>query len=157
MHRRAFLVTTAATLTAGCIGSNPDPTPTPTPRPEVLLVNLVNDWQSSGDVEAEARGYTYRGDRATIAYRVRVPVHDGTVHTFEQVDVRHVESGERVVRRQFETEELVDSEGTDVYEAGVNVDTSGWALGEYRVSVTVRDEVTGSASAPGTVVFELRR
>lgn len=162
MHRRAFVASAGLVLTAGCvgsIGSTPTPTvsPTPEPRPEVLLVNLVNDWQSYGDVEAEAREYTYRGDVATVGFRARVPVHDGTVSVLQQVIIRRTDTGSRVEDDQYEYEELVgDERDWMTYETAGDYDTTDWTPAEYEIEVTLRDEPTGLTSEPSTRTFTLR-
>lgn len=170
MKRRQFITAAAVVSLAGCttralpnagggLGGGGEITveTTTEPTPEVLAVNLVSEWEAFGDAVDEARDYAYRENGvATIAWRFAADAHDGTVHVLQQVEVYHKETGAQVVSQRGEEERLTDGDGREEYEAAYVADTSDWDTGMYVAEVTIRDEVTGEVSEPGSVEFQLK-
>lgn len=183
MQRRSFLATLGAGVVTGCVGSEPTPTPgaptevvtkiitpTPTPsptasptptatpeapRPEIIAVRLVSEWNDYGDVYANAIDEVTIGDYATIAFRHVTPVHDGTLHVFENVNVRSIREDRRVGLRRFEDEQLTEGDGPQRWEHALSFDTFDWSPGPHRAEVMIRDEITGKVSEPADHEFDV--
>lgn len=185
MRRRSFLASLGTAALAGCTGNEPtptpgvrtevvkktrivSPTPTPTPTetptptatpeppaPRIINVQLVSEWETYGDVADKAIDEVAVGERAWIGFRQEVYIHDGTLHVFEDVEVREQPSGNRVGHRTFEDEQLTDGSGLQMWEHALPFYTDEWSPGEYRARVIIRDEVTGKVSEPAYETFDV--
>ncbi len=175
MHRRRYLATTGATLTAatfaGCLGSGDggsdpepetsttsstttEPTPTTTSEPEapeITASSLLTGWQDFGDVLDEQVSGVGKGANAIVGFRYQANIIDGSVDTTEQVRVFGPDDN-RVGLEEATDDQLVDGEGRQDWEHALYFDTASWDLGDYSYEVLVRNNATGEVSdtAEGT-------
>ncbi|WP_435347871.1 hypothetical protein [Haloarchaeobius sp. HRN-SO-5] len=181
--QRRTIIAGALTVVAGCMSipgsdsqatqprtENPRSTPTRTPtstptatptteqdtRPEVVLVNLVSDYQEYGDAEDNRISSAEVGDEINIAFRFRLWSHDRVAHNTNQVRV-YGPAGGSVSVATWDDRQLVDWSGSELWENYAWFDTTGWEAGEYTAEVLIRDEVTGEVSDPETTTFDMEQ
>jgi len=123
--------------------------------PQIETVNLISEWQSFGDVlENEIESATV-GETISIGYRFQAVTHDGTSHTYAQVEIVDDDTGERVALRSNEDEQVTQGSGYQTWEYALAFDTTGWDPGTYRAEVMIRDEVEKDVSDPASTTFEV--
>lgn len=133
--------------------SSPTVSATPETRPEIMFANLVSEFTQYGDVRAKKIESEPAGDVIQVGFRSRIYIHDGTMHTFDQIDVH--DADRRVGSQTTEDEQVFDLSGYELFESALAFDTRGWGAGEYEASVRTRDEVTGKVSNEERFEFEL--
>lgn len=124
--------------------------------PRVQQVQLVEEWDSFGDVMEKSTSSAPSGEIITIAWRYDYIIADGTLNVFHQIRVFDVDTDERVAIKDSTSEQIIDREGYTEFELGLQFDTSGWGPGTYRAEVLIRDEVSGEVSNSETVTFTLK-
>jgi hypothetical protein len=134
---------------------SPTPTATPAPElPEMIDAQLVTEWESPGDLEANAIEAVGRGDRAVLAFEFSMRPHSGEVDIRAQIIVED-ESGAIVDSVTEHQSRLVDSDGPVTLEWAYVTSSSEWSTGSYTAEVLVQDETSGETSDAVTHDFEI--
>lgn len=147
MNRRQYLSVMGVGFVAGC-SSSPEPEP-----PEILIVNLISDFEDFGDVEENAIQSAAQGETIFIGYRHETWVHDGEISITTEVRIFDAQDN-RVAIRRNQGEQLVEGNGPQEWENALAFDAT-WGPGDYVAEVIIRDDVTEEISEPQTGSFQI--
>jgi hypothetical protein len=116
-------------------------------------VNLVESFESYGDVAENAIQSAPAGQEILVGYRHETWVHDSTFKTTIQIEILD-QGNNRVAINQDKEDQVVDADGPTMWEGAMGF-LADWRPGEYTAEVVIRDDVTGLTSEPGTGTFEI--
>lgn len=171
MRRRNLLVAMGGlTALAGCSSSDSSgtdqnsTTQTTTPEqlsdglregiPEIEQLNLVPKYGDYGDVVGNEIESVGQGGVAVVAFRYKMPVHDGKTEEFIETSIYH--NGSSFDSKTRTDEDLVDVEnGAITYERSEPFETENWDTGTYSAEVIARDEISNKNSKSQTIEFEI--
>lgn len=150
MRRRSMLAsigTVGSVAIAGCSGSE-------STTPVLKQVELISDWNGTGDVANNAIGSISVGSVAYIGLVYEYYHANGQEASTAQVEIIR-ENGDQLDVLRDQTNRLVDYDGWAEWEWALPLDTTGAPTGAYEATALIQDDETGETSNSESTIFSI--